>query len=133
MLNYGNEAISLVQTASMQTASSGSGMSSLLILALPVLLLGWMFWSTSKRQRAMRSFSSSLSIGDDIITSAGIYGTIRHLDDRSAWVEVAQGLTLRVDRRAIAMKQTDATAVGPVGQGGTTGADPAGPADPTGQ
>jgi preprotein translocase subunit YajC len=129
MLNYGNEVTSLVQTAPAQTASSG-GMSSLLILALPILLLVWMFWTTSKRQKAMRNFSSSLSVGEQIITSAGIYGTIRHLDDQSAWVEVAEGTTLRIDRRAIAMKQSDATASGHTG---TTGSDAAGPADTTGQ
>lgn len=108
MLNYGNEVASLVSIAPAASGSS-SGMSSLLILALPILLLVWMFWSTSRRQRTMRSFSSSLSIGDQIVTSAGIYGTIRHLDDQSAWVEVAEGTTLRIDRRAIAMKQPDAT------------------------
>ncbi|HET8595454.1 MAG TPA: preprotein translocase subunit YajC [Intrasporangium sp.] len=129
MLNYGNEVTSLVQIAPAQTASSG-GMSSLLILALPILLLVWMFWTTSKRQKAMRNFSSSLSVGEQIITSAGIYGTIRHLDDQSAWVEVAEGITLQIDRRAIAMKQSDVTASGPTG---TTGSDAAGPADTTGQ
>jgi preprotein translocase subunit YajC len=78
----------------------------------------------------MRNFSSSLSIGEQIITSAGIYGTIRHLDDQSAWVEVAEGITLRIDRRAIAMKQSDAAAGGPAS---TTGSDATGSADTTGQ
>ncbi|WP_347353633.1 preprotein translocase subunit YajC [Intrasporangium sp.] len=128
MLNYGNEVASLVQTTPLQTASSGSGMSTMLILALPVLLIVWMFWSNSKRHKAMRAFSSSLSIGDDIITNAGIYGTIRHLDEHSAWVEVAEGTTLRIDRRAIAMKQPDAA-----GTSRAPGPDAAGPADATGQ
>ncbi|MGN6752417.1 MAG: preprotein translocase subunit YajC [Intrasporangium sp.] len=129
MLNYGNEVTSLIPTAPAQNASSG-GMSSLLILALPILLLVWMFWSTSRRQKSMRNFSSSLTIGEQIITSAGIYGTIRHLDDQSAWVEVAEGITLRIDRRAIAMKQSDAAAGGPAS---TTGSDTTGSADTTGQ
>lgn len=129
MLNYGNEVTSLVQTAPAQTASSG-GMSSLLILALPILLLVWMFWTTSRRQKAMRNFSSSLSVGEQIITSAGIYGTIRHLDDQSAWVEVAEGITLRIDRRAIAMKQSDAAGGGPAS---AAGSDATGPAETTGQ
>lgn len=128
MLNYGNEVASLVSMAPAQSGSSG--MSTLLILALPILLLVWMFWSTSRRQRAMRSFSSSLSIGDQIVTSAGIYGTIRHLDDRSAWVEVAEGTTLRIDRRAIAMKQADST---PSGSSDLFGPGRTGPDDAPGQ
>lgn len=80
---------------------------SLLIFALPLLLLGWLFYTQNKRMKQMRSFSSALGIGDQVITSSGIYGTIRHLDDASGWIEVADGVTIRVDRRAIAMKQTD--------------------------
>ena len=83
---------------------------SLLIFALPLLLLGWLFWTQNKRTKQMRNFSSSLNVGDQVITSSGIFGTIRHLDDASGWLEIADGVTIRVDRRAIAMKQTDALA-----------------------
>jgi preprotein translocase subunit YajC len=115
MLNYGNEVTSFVSTAPAQT-SGGSG-SSLLILILPVLLIIWLFWTSSRRQRAMRQFSSSLNIGDQVITSAGIYGTVRFLDEHTAWIEVAEGTTLRVDRRAVAMKQPEqAPGVGPSDQ-----------------
>ena len=79
------------------------------ILILPLLLLGWLFLTSSRRQKQMRAFASSLNVGDKIITSSGLYGTIRHMDDSSAWLEVAEGVTIRVDRRAVAMKQTDTT------------------------
>jgi preprotein translocase subunit YajC len=105
MVKYGNEAPSFVSAAPAQT-SGGSG-SSLLILVLPVLLIVWLFWTSSRRQKQMRQFSSSLNIGDQVITSAGIYGTIRFLDEQTAWIEVAEGTTLRVDRRAVAMKQPE--------------------------
>jgi preprotein translocase subunit YajC len=84
-----------------------NGTFSLLIFALPLLLLGWLFFTQNKRMRQMREFSSALNVGDQVITSSGIYGSIKHLDDTSAWLEIAEGTTIRVDRRAIAMKQTD--------------------------
>lgn len=77
------------------------------ILILPLLLLGWLFLTSSRRQKQMRAFASALNVGDKIITSSGLYGTIRHMDDSSAWLEVAEGVTIRVDRRAVAMKQTE--------------------------
>ena len=86
---------------------NSNGTFSLLIFALPLLLLGWLFWTQNKRMRQMRDFSSSLNVGDQVITSSGIFGTIRHLDDTTAWLEIAEGTTIRVDRRALAMKQTD--------------------------
>jgi preprotein translocase subunit YajC len=89
---------------------NANGTSSLLILALPLLLLGWMFWSANRRTRQMRQFNSSLDVGDHVVTSSGIFGTIRHLDDSSAHLEVADGMILRFDRRAVAMKQSDVTA-----------------------
>ncbi|MDV3223212.1 MAG: preprotein translocase subunit YajC [Intrasporangium sp.] len=89
---------------------NGNEYSSLIILALPLLLLAWMFWSANRRTRQMRQFNASLSVGDQVVTSSGIFGTIRHLDDVSAHLEVADGMILRFDRRAVAMKQSDVAA-----------------------
>lgn len=95
--------------ATADAASSGS--SGLLILALPLLLLAWLFWTSSRKQRRMREFVSSLSVGDDVVTSSGMYGTIRHLDDASAYIEIAEGIVIRFDRRAVAMKQPEGATV----------------------
>ena len=89
---------------------NSNGAFSLLIFALPILLIGWLFFTQNKRMKQMRDFSSALNVGDQVITSSGIFGTIRHLDDSSAWLEVAEGTTIRFDRRAVAMKQTDPAA-----------------------
>jgi preprotein translocase subunit YajC len=116
---------------------NNNGSFSLLIFALPLLLLGWLFWTQNKRMKQMRNFSSALNVGDQVITSSGIFGTIKHLDDASGWLEIADGVTIRVDRRAIAMKQSDALATGTgAGTGGTASGTPSGAAttsavDPT--
>jgi preprotein translocase subunit YajC len=115
---------------------SNNGTFSLLIFALPLLLLGWLFWTQNKRMKQMRNFSSALNVGDQVITSSGIFGTIKHLDDASGWLEIADGVTIRVDRRAIAMKQSDALAAGAgtaaTSAGTTDSADTAtGSVDPT--
>jgi preprotein translocase subunit YajC len=110
---------------------SNNGTFSLLIFALPLLLLGWLFWTQNKRMKQMRTFSSSLNVGDQVVTSSGIYGTIKHLDDASGWLEIADGVTIRVDRRAIAMKQTDAPGAGTPGPTSTGATGVAGTVDPT--
>jgi preprotein translocase subunit YajC len=110
---------------------NSNGAFSLLIFALPLLLLGWLFWTQNKRMRQMREFSSALNVGDEVITSSGIFGTIRHLDDSTAWLEIAEGTTIRVDRRALAMKQADkASAAGPRPTSAPGGDDETGSASP---
>ncbi|MGO4598680.1 preprotein translocase subunit YajC [Terrabacter sp. 2RAF25] len=104
---------------------NNTGAFSLLIFALPLLLLGWLFFTQNKRMKQMREFSSSLNVGDHVVTSSGVYGTVKHLDESTAWLEIAEGTTVRFDRRAIAMKQADAATMPgtPAAQGatGTTG------------
>src|SRR6476619_2232589 len=97
---------------------NNNGALSLLMFALPLLLLGWLFFTQNKRMKQMREFSSSLDVGDQVVTSSGIFGTVKHLDDSSAWLEIAEGTTVRFDRRAVAMKQADTSA--PAGPTATT-------------
>jgi preprotein translocase subunit YajC len=92
---------------------NNNGAFSLLIFALPLLLLGWLFFTQNKRMKQMREFSSSLNVGDQVVTSSGVYGTIKHLDDTTAWLEIAEGTTVRFDRRAVAMKQADGVSAAP--------------------
>lgn len=83
-------------------ATSGSGTSTLLIFALPVLLIGYMFITQRRRQKAVLSMQSSLAVGDEVTTTSGFLGRITALDDGIATLEVSPGVNVRLDRRAIA-------------------------------
>ena len=82
--------------------TSGSGTSTLLIFALPVLLIGYMFITQRRRQKAVLSMQASLAVGDEVTTTSGFLGRITALDDGIATVEVSPGVNVRLDRRAIA-------------------------------
>lgn len=84
--------------------NEGSQTASLLLLILPLLLIGFMLWTSRKRQRTMAEFSASLREGDEVFTTSGILGTITELDDERVRLEVAPGTVLTLDRRAIGMK-----------------------------
>lgn len=81
---------------------SGSG--NLLILALPILLLGFMVWSQRKRQREVQSVQSAIAVGDQVVTTSGLYGTVKDLDDRTVNLEVSPHVVVKYDRRAIGSK-----------------------------
>ena len=82
------------------------------------LLFGAMYFlmirPQQRRRRQYMALLGSLEVGDEVETIAGIFGTIRRLDDDHAWVEVAEGMTLKMSRGAIRRKvaadNSDATA-----------------------
>ncbi|HET7304921.1 MAG TPA: preprotein translocase subunit YajC [Segeticoccus sp.] len=88
--------------------SSGGSMGSLLIFAIPILLIGFMFWSQRRRQRTMQQQQAALEVGDEGRTTSGLYGTIIALDDRIATLEVSPGVQVRFDRRAVLAAPTAA-------------------------
>lgn len=91
------------------TEAAAPSMTSYLLLLLPLLLIGWMMLTQSRRTKQARAFNQSLQVGDRVVTSSGLFGTIKHLDDSSAYLEVGDGMTVRFARLAITMKQDDIT------------------------
>ena len=82
--------------------SSSGGSANLLIFALPVLLIGWMFVTQRRRTKQTQTLQSSLDIGDEVTTTSGMLGRITELDDQVATLEVSPGVSIRFNRRAIA-------------------------------
>ncbi|HLA94014.1 MAG TPA: preprotein translocase subunit YajC [Actinomycetota bacterium] len=89
--------------------SSQSG-SSLVSLALPVLMIVGFYFLLIRpqrsRQRAQQALLSALEVGDDIMTSGGIFGTIVDIDDDEGilTVEIAPGTRVRMVRNGIAQR-----------------------------
>jgi preprotein translocase subunit YajC len=55
----------------------------------------------ARRQRELRHMQSTLEVGDEVMLTSGIFGTIRGLDEAVAQVEIANGVTIRVARGAV--------------------------------
>jgi len=82
--------------------SQGAGLGNLLIFALPVLLIVFMFMTQRRRQREVKAVQSSLTVGDEVTTTSGLLGRIVALDERIATLEISPGVRVRFDRRALA-------------------------------
>ncbi|MBM6403909.1 preprotein translocase subunit YajC [Phycicoccus sp. CSK15P-2] len=83
---------------------SGSGLGYLLILGLPFLLLAWMFFTQRQRSKQAQSLQESLQVGEEVVTTSGLYGTITALDERVVTLDTGDGTHLRFDRRAVGMR-----------------------------
>ena len=86
---------------------TGSGLGYLLILLLPFLMLVFIIISQRRRSQQVRALQESLAVGDEVLTTSGLYGTIVALDDTVATLDVGNGTTLRYDRRAIGMRASE--------------------------
>jgi preprotein translocase subunit YajC len=60
-----------------------------------------------RRMAAHQALMASLSVGDGIVTSGGLHGTVRALSDATAEVEIAPSVVVTVARGAIAAKVDD--------------------------
>ena len=55
----------------------------------------------ARRQRELRHMQSTLEVGDEVMLTSGVYGTVRGLHEDMAQVEIADGVTIRVARGAV--------------------------------
>src|SRR5512141_2699312 len=71
-----------------------------------ILIFGavWVLFVLPARRRRMShvAMQDTVTTGDDVITAGGIHGTVRELVDDLVHVEIAPGVVVQVDRRAIA-------------------------------
>lgn len=84
-------------------ATDGGGASglTLLILALPILLLVYLMFSQRRRAKQLGDAQQALQAGQEVMTTSGIHGVIAGLEHDVVHLTVADGVTMRVDRRAI--------------------------------
>ena len=79
-------------------------MATLILLAAMFVLL-WVLLIRPQRQRQQKhqSLLSSVEPGDEILTVGGLYGIVQEIDDEDDLVvEVAEGIHVRIARRALA-------------------------------
>jgi preprotein translocase subunit YajC len=74
-----------------------------LLIPLVLVVLFWIVLMRPARnqQKTMQSLQRELAVGDEVILSAGIFGTIRSLDEGKVSLEVAPGTVLTVARQAV--------------------------------
>ena len=54
-----------------------------------------------RRQQKVQTFLAALKVGDNIVTSGGMYGTITRLNDQSVQVQIAERVRIEISRNAV--------------------------------
>ena len=99
----------------------------LVILAAMVAFWAIVMRPARNQQRKVQQLQQELEVGQEVVLSAGIFGTIRSLTDTRAEIEVAPGTVLTVARQVVVRRVDDLE-----DSAGPAPTDPSEPTGPTG-
>ncbi|MGI8698009.1 MAG: preprotein translocase subunit YajC [Mycobacteriales bacterium] len=103
-----------VQAFAVVLAAETKGSGSLFSLLIPLLLLGAFFLFVVRpqrqRQRAFLQVQGSLTEGQEVVTTAGLYGTIAEVGTDFVLLEVAPGVRVKLARAAVGQVLTNSQA-----------------------
>jgi preprotein translocase subunit YajC len=79
----------------------------LFIVVIGAALYFLMIRPQQKRTKEQKAKMAALEPGARIMTVSGIFGTIRHLGEKQAIIEVAPGVEFTIDKRAISTQPVE--------------------------
>lgn len=78
---------------------AGGGMMGIWIIVLLFLML--MMFMPRRQDKEGDKFRNALQREQDVVTSSGIFGKVKDIDDVSVTLEIAKGITIKVDKRYV--------------------------------
>jgi preprotein translocase subunit YajC len=102
---------------------------------LPIVAIAAIFWlliirPASRQRKQVAELQSRLSVGDDVMLTSGIFGTIVGSSEETLELEIAPGVTIEVVRGAVSsVRREVAPEAAAAGSEETGGVDAEVPAD----
>jgi preprotein translocase subunit YajC len=85
--------------------SSVGGIASLVIfLMIPLAMYFLLIRPQRRRQREQVAMQKAIEVGDEIMTTSGLYGFVTGFEGDIAWLEVDDNVQIRISRAAIQRK-----------------------------
>ncbi len=93
----------MISVAYAQTAGGGqSGISSLIMMvAIFAIFYFLMIRPQQKKQKELKALIDALQKGDEVLTAGGILGRIKSIDEQYLDLEIAEGVTMKMQRHSI--------------------------------
>lgn len=86
----------------LQSESAGGGFSGMImIIAMIVIFYFFMIRPQSKKQKEIKKAREAMQKGDNVVTAGGIHGKIKEISDNTILMEVAPGVSLKVDKASV--------------------------------
>lgn len=75
-----------------------------IFLLIPIAMYFLLIRPQRRRQREQASMQSSIDVGDEVMTTSGLYGFITGFDGDIVWLEIDDNVQIRVARAAVQRK-----------------------------
>jgi len=103
-----NHLLSVLLMAPQQGGAEGGGYEQIIFLVLIIVVFYFfMIRPQMKKQKEIKKFRESLQKGDKIVTTGGIYGKVNDIKEDVIIVEIAQNITVRVDKSSVVREIAD--------------------------
>ncbi len=117
----------LITSLLAQESSSGGGSGAIIqlgiLLLIPFAMYFFLIRPQRRRVREQQDLQRSIQVGDEVVTTSGVYGVITGEDgDSRFWLEIDDDVQIRIARAAIAGKATPDTEES-TGDGAASGDD----------
>ncbi len=89
----------LNSTLLLQAQAQGGSLSGIImIVAMIAIFYFFMIRPQSKKQKEIKKARDAMQNGDKVITAGGIHGKIKDISENTILIEVAPGVSLKVDK-----------------------------------
>jgi len=78
-----------------------------MMVAIIAVFYFFMIRPQMRKQKELKNYREALQKGDKVVTTGGIYGKITGLSEHTVDVEIASGVTIKIDKYAILKDSTD--------------------------
>ena len=72
-----------------------------MIVLMFVIMYFFMIRPQRKQQKAIEAFRNSLSAGQQVVTSGGVYGTVKEINNNIVVLEIAPSVKIKIDKSSI--------------------------------
>ncbi len=85
--------------------TSGGGIVQLAIfLLIPIAMYFLLIRPQRRRQREQVEMQKAIEVGDEVMTTSGVYGFVTGFEGDIAWLEIDDNVQIRISRAAIQRK-----------------------------
>ncbi|MBD5264095.1 MAG: preprotein translocase subunit YajC [Bacteroides sp.] len=86
----------------LQQQGEGGGLSGMLmIVAMVVIFYFFMIRPQNKKQKEIKKAREAMKNGDKVVTAGGIHGKIKEIGDTTIHIEIAPGVSIKVDKTSV--------------------------------
>ena len=96
--------LSLLAADDSNSSGSGAALQLGIFVLIPIAMYFLLIRPQRRRQRSQAALQSSIDVGDEVMTTSGLYGFITGFDGDIVWLEIDDNVHIRVARAAVQRK-----------------------------